>query len=86
MARERQDLLTKLISEIAKVLDIEMEQLKILRGNYVPQGWADEEWEQRLSRRGLLDLVCGRTSIAVRLDAPRQLASPYPPPPDPTLR
>ena len=86
LAREREELRTKLISEIAKVLGIKVEQLEILKGNYVPQGWADEEWEQRLVRRGLIDLVHGRTSIAVRPHATEQSTSPYPPPPDANLR
>lgn len=82
LAGERDALLTKLISEIAKVLKIKVEQLDILRGNYVPRGWEDAAWEERLARRGLIALVTGRTSIAVRLHPHEPTTEPYPPSPD----
>lgn len=46
---QRKTLLTKLISEISKVLKFKVEQLDILEGNYIPQGWDDDAWEQRVS-------------------------------------
>ena len=62
---KRDKLLTLLIAEIAKTLKIEVEQLEILEGNYVPQGWDDEEWEQILIRRALIEVLYGRSAILV---------------------
>ena len=81
--KKRDARLTKLISEIAKVLKIKVEQLDILEGNYVPQGWADDEWEQRLVRRGLINVLCGKASIPIQPhQPPTQEQNLYPPPPD----
>ncbi len=77
--QKRDTLLTTLIDEMAKVLSIKIAQLEILRGNYVPQGWADAEWEQQLARRGLIDVLHGRTPIQVRV---HQTPPPYPPSPN----
>ena len=76
--QKRNTLLTTLIDEMAKVLGIKIAQLEILRGNYVPQGWADAEWEQQLTRRGLIDVLHGKTPIQVRVN---QAPSLYPPSP-----
>ena len=78
----REKLLTTLIDEIAKVLKIEIKQLDILEGNYMPQGWADEEWEQKLVRRGLINVLYGRASIPIQPLQSQQEQNPYPPPPD----
>ena len=42
---KREALLTKLLYEIAKEVGIRVEQLDILEGNYMPQGWHDDEME-----------------------------------------
>jgi len=78
--KRRDSLLTKLLHEIARALKVEIEQLSILEGNYIPQGWVDDDWEQRLVRRGLIDVLSGRRPIAMRPEIPTQ-NSPYPPPP-----
>ena len=83
--RKRETLLTKLIDEIAKVLKIKVEQLDILEGNYMPTGWAEEEWEKRLVRLGLINVLHEKASVPVKLHQPRQdqlHQNPYPPPPD----
>lgn len=83
--RQRETLLTKLIDEIAKVLEIKVKQLDILEGNYMPKGWADDEWEQQLVRRGLINVLYGKASSPIQLHQPRQdqlHQNPYPPPPD----
>lgn len=80
--KKRDSLLTKLIHEIAKVLNFEVEQLDILGGNYIPQGWNDDEWGQRLVRQGLLEVLHGRRPLVIQPAAPAA-ASPYPPPPSP---
>ena len=79
--RKRGALLTRLIDEIAKVLGIEVKQLDILEGNYVPQGWDDAEWEQQLVRRGLINVLYGKASIPIQPHQPQQQQNPYPPPP-----
>ena len=79
--KKRNSLLTKLIDEIAKVLKINVTQLDILEGNYVPQGWANEEWEQQLVRRGLINVLYERASIPTHAHQPQQEQNPYPPPP-----
>ena len=73
--KERGELLTKLIYEIAKVLNIKVEQLAILKGNYVPIIWGRDEWEERVLRRGLIN----------QLYESQQEQSPYPPPPSQDL-
>lgn len=77
--KKRDTLLTTLIDEMAKVLRIKIAQLEILRGSYVPQGWADDEWEQRLARRGLIEVLHGKIPIQVQV---HQTPPPYPPPPN----
>lgn len=79
--KERNSLLTKLIDEIAKVLKIKVTQLDILEGNYVPQDWANEEWEQQLVRRGLINVLYGRAPIPTHAHQTQQEQNPYPPPP-----
>lgn len=73
--------MTRLISEIAKTLKIELEQLEILEGNYIPQGWIDDDREQRLARRSLLNVLTRRSPIAVQIQQAPLEQDPYPPPP-----
>jgi len=80
VAKKRDSLLTKLLSEIAKCLNVKIEQLSILEGNYIPQGWVDEDWEQRLVRRSLIDVLTARRAILIRPDV-ASAHNPYPPPP-----
>ena len=80
--RKRDALLTKLIDTIAKALNIKVEQLDILEGNYVPRGWGVDDWEQRLVRRGLINVLYGRAVIPIQPHQPQQEQNPYPPPPD----
>lgn len=80
--KKRDALLTKLIHEIAKVMHFHVEQLDILEGNYLPQGWNDDDWSQKQVRQGLLDVLQGRRPLVVQPYAPAAI-SPYPPPPTP---
>ncbi len=82
--RKRDSLLTKLLSEIAQALKIKVEQLDILEGNYIPQGWLNDDWEQRLARRHLIDVLAGRKAICIRTGPTANAQSPYPPPPEVT--
>lgn len=76
----RDSSLTRLIHEIAKVMKFKVEQLDIMEGNYLPQGWNDDDWSQRQVRQGLLDLLHGRRPLFVQPFAPSTY-NPYPPPP-----
>lgn len=78
--KKRDSLLTKLLSEIAKSLHIGIEQLSILEGNYIPQGWVDEDWENRLVRRSLLDVLTAKKALTIRPEISHE-NSPFPPPP-----
>lgn len=80
--KKRDSLHTKLIHEISKVLKLRVEQLDILEGNYVPQGWHDDHWEQRLARRGLINVLYGKAPITIQPQQPPQVQGPYPPPPE----
>jgi hypothetical protein len=78
--KKRDSLLTKLLHEISQDLKIKIEQLSILEGNYIPQGWIDEDWENRLVRRSLLDVLTSKKAIVIRPDTSSQ-NNPFPPPP-----
>lgn len=62
----REKLLTLLIEEIAKTLNVKVQQLEILEGNYVPQGWEDREWEDIVFRRALIQVLQGKSAILVK--------------------
>jgi hypothetical protein len=80
--RERDALLTKLLHAIATSLKFNIEQLDIFEGGYIPQGWLDDEQNQRVLRALLLDILSGKRGIpVVPLSLPVQ-NSPFPPPPD----
>ncbi|WP_347138848.1 DUF6680 family protein [Paracoccus sp. SSK6] len=79
--KQRQRLLTKLISEIAQVLNFKVEQLDILDGSYIPQGWSDEDTEQRIVRNSLIEVLGGRRPILFQPYSPTAGNGPYPPAP-----
>lgn len=76
-------LITKLLSEMGKVLGYELQQLDVLEGGYYPQGYADIEIEQQAVRRVLIEVLSGRRPLVVSPAAPAPPA-PFPPPPPPT--
>lgn len=78
--KKRDSLLTKLLSEIAQSLKVRIEQLSILEGNYIPQGWVDDDWENRLARRALIDVLSSKRAILIRPDVAPTF-NPYPPAP-----
>jgi hypothetical protein len=80
---ERQrSLTTKLLSEMAKVLGYNLQQLDVLEGGYWPQGLTDIEAEQQQVRQSLLEVLSGRRPLVVSPAAPAPPA-PFPPPPPP---
>lgn len=64
--KKRDSLLTKLIYAIAVSINVSVEQLDILEGNYIPQGWVDDDWEQKLVRRHLLNVLSAKSPIIIR--------------------
>src|SRR5512146_2259950 len=58
--QEQEGLLTKLLHVIARSLKFEIEQLDILQGGYVPQGWLLDEQSSRELRILTLDILNGR--------------------------
>jgi hypothetical protein len=75
-------LLTKLLSEMAKVLGYDLQQLDVLEGGYYPQGFADIDLEQQELRRGFIQVLSGNRPLRVSPAAPAPPA-PFPPPPAP---
>jgi hypothetical protein len=76
--------LTKLLSEMAKALGYELQQLDVLEGGYYPQGLADIELEQQALRRALTEILSGNRPLIVSPAAPAPPA-PFPPPPPPNV-
>ena len=81
LRKKRETLLTKLIYEISVVLDFKVEQLEILEGNYIPQGWDDEANEQRIVRQSLINVLGGSRPILFQPHNPAVQNGPYPPAP-----
>lgn len=77
VVQERQELLTKLLSEIAKAVGFNnIEQLDIFKGGYTPQGWEDTEFDQLVIRRLFVDISLGRKVLPVGIvNWPDQSAS-----------
>lgn len=80
--QDRRNLLTKLIHEISIVLKFDVQQLDILEGSYLPQGWDDDDWEQKVLRKALIDMLDGHRPILVQSFTPGQNNGPYPPAPE----
>ncbi len=82
--KHQEGLLTKLLHAIAQSLKFNIEQMDILEGGYVPQGWLNDEQTARELRALALDILSGRRGIpVVPLNLPAA-NSPYPPPPEET--
>jgi hypothetical protein len=81
-ADEQRKRVTKLLSEMAKVLGYELEQLDVFDGGYYPQGFVDIESEQQAVRQALIEVLSGRRPLVVSPAAPAP-PSPFPPPPKP---
>ena len=78
----RPQLFTRLLSEIAKSLGYEIEQLQILGGGYAPQGWIDLENRQIEFQKGMISLLKGEIGFPVtQFVRPTNANSNFPPPP-----
>lgn len=75
-------LITRLLSEMAKVLGYSLQQLDVLEGGYHPQGFVDIELEQQTLRRVLIQVFSGNRPLSVS-PAVQSPPSPFPPPPAP---
>ena len=75
-------LVTKLLSEMARLLGYKLQQLDVLDGGYYPEGLADMEAEQQAVRRALIQVLNGNRPLLVSPAAPTPPV-PYPPPPPP---
>lgn len=76
--RNSHDSYTKLLDEMGRSLGFSIEQLDILRSSYYPQALVDDENEQRLLRRLLVQLLQGQVSLPVRSHNPAGNAGPFP--------
>jgi polysaccharide pyruvyl transferase WcaK-like protein len=69
----KQQVFARLVHAIAVHLKINIEQLDILAGGYAPQGWANDENEQREIRRRFLKLLdSDNGSLKVQVVNPSQ--------------
>ena len=82
-ADRQRTLITKLLSEMAKVLGYDLQQLDVLEGGYYPQeGIADIELEQQAARRAVIEVFTGNRPLIISPAAPAP-PMPFPPPPPP---
>lgn len=75
-------LLTKLLSEMAKVLGYKLQQLDMLDGGYYPQGLLNIELQEEAVRLALIQVLNGHRPLIISPIAPTPPA-PFPPPPAP---
>lgn len=69
LARERTSKITKLLSEMGKVLNLPIEQLDILDGGYAPEGWRVAEREQRELQAMFLSVLSGQSPISISISS-----------------
>ncbi len=67
LGKEQMELLTEMLSSMAKVLDFKVEQMEILRGSYYPQGYADMEMDQTIIRNYAVGLAVGKRNVPVEI-------------------
>ena len=67
VARERQSLRTKILSEMAKSLHIKVEQLDIFEGGYVPQMHVDIEMQQTVIRQLFAEIADGKRALPIEI-------------------
>lgn len=63
--REREHLFTIILSEMAKVLGIKVEQLELLEGGYYPDGAAQVEMQNDAIRHSVWQLVSGQRPFPI---------------------
>ncbi len=65
MIRDRNNLSTRLLAEMAKVLKIKIDQLDILDGVYYPRGLVAMESEQEAIRKLFADIAAGKRALPI---------------------
>jgi hypothetical protein len=80
--RDQEGLLTRLLHAIATTLNFNIEQMEILEGGYLPQGWVDNDVSMRMLRDLMVDILSHRRGFPIVAFTPG--SSPYPPPPEET--
>lgn len=78
----QRNLLTRLLTAMATHLGYNLEQLAVLEGGYYPQGYANIEQEQQLTRQLFVEVLSGRRPLSIAPVAPTP-PPPFPPPPPP---
>ena len=63
--RARQNLFVKLLSEMAKVLNLKIEQLEIFEGGYFPQASVDLEAQQAAIRKLFTEISEGKRALPI---------------------
>jgi hypothetical protein len=81
VATRRNNALAKLLDAVAKVLKIKIEQIDILEGNYIPQGWHDEEEQNHLIKAQLVKVLQGQSALPIFVRQPNIAANVFPLPP-----
>jgi len=57
----------KLLSNMSRAVGLPVDQLTILNGAYAPQGWADDEQDQRVLRHSLMGVLVGARPLPVAI-------------------
>lgn len=73
----KENLLAKLLTEIASVLGFKIAAIDIFKGGYAPQGWASRDTLTLSVQQFIRDLSLGKKVLPVRV-------APNPPPPNPS--
>lgn len=66
-AEKSNELLTELLSEMAKSLNYDFDKVHLKRGAYIPRGHAEFELEQNFIRRSLVELFLGQRSLPINI-------------------
>lgn len=76
--RERQRFSTVLLSEMAKVLKLKIEQMDILDRVYYPSGLVQIEKDQEIVRRFLVEILSGQRALPVLVFTPNTSETEHP--------
>ena len=80
---EQDKRLMTLLSAIATDVGIAFDRMDLHNYSYITQGWLDDEFDQRVSRKLLVDLLNGSRFLRVMPVVPGAGSGPYPPAPVP---
>ena len=72
MSGQAESKIAELLHEMAKVLSVKIDQIRILRGAYALKGWQDEEVRTEAGREQLQKVLRGEVPIAVVVLTPPQ--------------